>query len=295
MEVRRGVYRSPTNWHSPEFGAVAADGADSELIERVLHAARRGRRVSLAFLGNSEERLATWRATAEGEGWRVLTRVIAQPAAVDLRHATDWPEFAATLTRNLRSDLRRCSRRLAEQGEVSFVVYDDPGEQLSQLLDEGFRVEGLAWKAQRGTAIRSRPETERFYREIAGWSANRGTLRLAFLRCAGRTVAFEFAIEEDRVYWALKAGHDPDFSPCGPGKLLLQETIRYAIADGVERYEMGPAEDYKRRWANRSRDLHLFQAFPPSVPGFVEWLAYRYGRPAAKAGISRLRTLRGTS
>jgi len=295
LQIQRGVYSSPTNWHSPEFGPVTADGADSELVERVLDAGHRGRRVSLAFLGEAEDRLAAWRELAEGKGWRVLTRVIAQPAAIDLHDAADWEGYAASRSRNLRSDLRRCSRRLAESGSVSFFMYQNPGELLPELLEEGFRIEGLAWKAQRGTAIQSSPATERFYREVAGWAAGRGILRLAFLHCAGRAVAFEFAIEEGGVYWALKGGHDPTFNPCGPGKLLLRDTIKYAIDEGVRRFEMGPVEDYKRRWANSSRDLHLFQAFPPSPQGFAEWSAFRYGRPAAKAGVSRLRMFHGTS
>src|SRR5207247_10269646 len=64
----------------------------------------------------------------------------------------------------------------------------DGSERLDELLEEGFRVEASGWKSRAGTAIASRPDTRRFYTDVARWASDRGWLRLAFLRLGGRAL-----------------------------------------------------------------------------------------------------------
>ena len=110
----------------------------------------------------------------------------------------------------------------------------DGRDGLDSLLTEGFAIESAGWKAAGGTAIVSRAETEGFYREVAAWAAQRGWLRLAFLRLDGRALAFEFAIEEGGVYYALKSGFDPAYRAFSPGTLLIHCTPFLYLVPGVE-------------------------------------------------------------
>jgi CelD/BcsL family acetyltransferase involved in cellulose biosynthesis len=176
-------------------------------------------------------------------------------------------------------------------GPVSFSVSRGSQGSLGLLLDKGFAAEGSGWKAEHGTAIVSRPETERFYREIAAWAASRGMLRLAFLHVGDRVAAFQIALTGQGTWYALKSGFNPEFRAGSPGKLLMHETLRHAISAEIASYRMGAVEGYKLRWANTFTSLSQIQAFPPSVLGRVDWAAFRYGRPMAES----LRRLRGTS
>jgi CelD/BcsL family acetyltransferase involved in cellulose biosynthesis len=281
----RGVLTSPTNWHTPRFGLLSECEPPHRLLQQTLLSANGARRVSLAFLDPGREPLEAWTAGAEEHGFRVLTRTLAHAACVEIQ--AGWDEYECDLKRSFRSNLRRSLRRLREAGTVAFEVLDGR-DGLDSLLTEGFGVESSGWKAARGTAITSRPETEAFYRSVGAWAAERGWLRLAFLRLDGRAIAFEFALEEGGVYYALKSGFDPAYRGFSPGTLLIHSTLELAFSRGLRRYELGKVETYKLAWANAFSERALFQAFAPSPPGLVDWAAFRYGRPLAKRMLNAI-------
>ena len=160
----------------------------------------------------------------------ILTRTLARFASVEIHG--DWDAFDRGLSRNLRGDVRRSLRRLQDVGEVRFEHLDGL-EQLDHLLTEVFRVESSGWKGARGTAIASRPETERFYREVCAWAAESGNLRVTVLRLAGRAIAFELGIEEHGVHYTLKAGFDPAQRAFSPGKLLIHHILERSFSIGL--------------------------------------------------------------
>jgi CelD/BcsL family acetyltransferase involved in cellulose biosynthesis len=283
---RRGALLSPTNWHTPGFGLLAEPNALPGFVRQILLNSGGAHRISLAFLDPNKADLGRWRATAEAQRFRVLTRTLARSAYVEI--GPDWDLYESALSRNLRGDLRRSLRRLREAGNVSFEVVDG-GARIERLLTEGFTVESSGWKGARGTAILSRPETEEFYRAVGAWAAQKGWLRLAFLRLDGRAVAFEFAIEEGGVYYALKSGFDPAYRAFSPGKLLIHLTLKHAFSLGLANYDMAGVEEYKLAWTNKVRELMLFQAFAASPAGLVDWAAFTYGRPLAKRALAAVR------
>ena len=270
---------SPTNWHTPAFGLLGAGGAPQAEVADQLLALGAGH-ISLGFLPAGGTEVAVLAEAAEAARYRV--RVTPYQRSLSVVLADDWDSFERGLRRNLRRDVWRCRRRLAEAGEVTLDVVDG-GPDLDERLDEAFAVEHAGWKALRKTAIASRPSTTLFYGDVARWAAARGSLRLGFLRVGGRSIAFHLAIEEDGHYLPLKGGFDPLWSAYSPGKLLIHATLERAFALGLERYEfLGGADAYKRRWANDERATVRFQAFGRTPAGLVSRTTYEYGRPLAK-------------
>lgn len=282
---RRHALFSPTNWHTPGFGFLAEPGLSAGFAEQILAGRRGAHRISLAFVDPGTEDIGAWRGAAATHGFRFLTRTLARFASVEIHG--DWDVFDRGLSRNLRGDVRRSFRRLQAVGDVRFEHLDGL-EHLDDRLSEVFRVESSGWKGARGTAIASRPETERFYREVSAWAAARGALRVAVLRLDDRAIAFELGIEEHGVHYALKAGFDPTRRAFSPGKLLIHRILERSFSIGLSRYEMAGVERYKLAWANAFRDVALVQAFAPSAVGFVDWAAFRYGRPVAKRAATAL-------
>ena len=93
-------------------------------------------------------------------------------------------------------------------------------------------------KGRKGTAIRSRPDSRRFYEQIARWAAQRDLLRLFFLRVDGRAVAFAFVLQDRQRLYDLKNGFDEavaEASPC-PGTLPTDD--RAAVGDPGDRLEV---------------------------------------------------------
>ena len=276
---RRGALRAAMNCHTPQFGLLAEDPGAASALARSLFAGG-PRRVSIASLAAADPGLGTCRRAAEEAGYRLLVRRLQRSPYLEVDG--DWEGYESGLSRNLAIDLRRSRRRLEALGELSFEAADGR-ERLEELLREAFAVEASGWKGRRGTAIRSRADTRRFYTEIARWAAGEGALRLFFLRLDRRAIAMYYALETAGVRHLLKGGYDPAWRRFSPGKLLMREVLAHGFATGVSRIELhGSAEAYKLRWARAVQERKLFEAFSPSPAGRLAWTVLAYGRPAAR-------------
>ena len=173
---------------------------------------------------------------------------------------------------------------------MTFELHDGR-ERLEALLDEGLCVEASGWKGAGGSAIDSAAATRRFYGAVAAWAAARGSLRLGFLRLDGRAVGFHLDLEDDGVLYHLKGGYDESYARFSPGKLLHARVIEWACGRGLRRYEfLGADEPYKRQWTSDARVLVEAAAYRTSPLGLVGWSASRFGRPAARRVLARVRS-----
>ncbi len=286
LHRRYGVRRALTNWHTPELRLPAADAAArAALVGRMLRGTRLPLVLGMVTAGTGE--VTDLKSAAAAAGMWTIVRTIERSPFVPLGGA--WEEYEAGLPTQRRRELRRRRRRLEERGELSLEIADG-SERLEQLLAEGFAVEGSGWKAEEGTAIDSRPDTRLFYTRVARWAADRGSLRLAFLRLDGRAIAFHFTIEEGGAAYQLKGGYDPSLRSLAPGTLLIREMLAWAFARGLETYEfLGAEERFKLDWTSSARERLAVQAFPRSAAGSVGWSAYAYGRPLAKRARDLIR------
>ncbi len=277
----RGRVSSLSNWHTPEYGLVAEPGAAEDLIRSVLQ--RRPRRMSLAFVPRTSAEMAAVRRAAADAGYNCLARPLERSPYVTIDG--DWESYEAGLRGKLRNELGRRRRRLADEGTFSFHVADGR-ERLDGLLDEGFRVEAAGWKVANGSAILSKPATERFYRAVAHWAAERGWLQLGFLRLDGRMFAFDLCFECDGTHYLLKTGFDPLYRRFAPGMILRYEMLAHAFASGLRTYEfLGADEPWKLEWTMSVRERELFQAFARSAVGLIDWTANAYARPLIKRAL----------
>lgn len=285
LQRKGGALGSPSNWHTPEFCLLAEDDEARRALAEALFSPPR-RRVTLAFVNGGRAELAACEVAAEGAGYRVLLRVLERSPYVTLDGS--WSAYLERLDKHRLTETRRRRRRLEEQGCLTFEA-EDGSERFEELLEEGFRVEASGWKAESGTAITSRPETRAFYTEVARWAAERGWLRLAFVRLDGHAFAFQFLIEDGGVAYQLKGGYDPGYGKFAPGVLIVYEVLGRAFASGLTGYEfLGSDEPFKLEWTQDVRERMLFQAFAPTAAGVVDWAANVHARPLAR----RLRALR---
>jgi hypothetical protein len=173
---------------------------------------------------------------------------------------TTWDAYESGLPRKLRSGLRRRRRRLEEEGRVSLQVSYGK-ERLEELLEECFRIDGLGWKSDVGTSIKLSPAKRRFYTEAAYWAAERGWLRLYFLRLNGRALAFDYCLEYDKILYGLKTGYDPAYGMFSPGMILRHLMLAWAFSEGLSTCDFSVFAPWKREWTNsyyELRSLHMF-------------------------------------
>lgn len=286
---RRGAVRSATNDHSPMFDILATgEAAAHDLATAVFE--RRPRSAILQLVDPDGASVRGWLSGAARAGYTTKAETILSSPFIDT--TCRWEEYEGRIGTRVKSDLRRRRRRMEDEGEVGIEVHDG-SVGLDLLLDEGFHVEAAGWKGKAGTAIGAMPMTRRFYSQIARWAAERGSLRLCFLRLDGQAIAFNYDLVADGVYYALKGGYDEAFRRFSPGKILRLEIIERSFTQGIVRYEfLGEDEPYKLEWADQLRPLVRVQAFRTSVAGQVERFAYSHGRPLAKRTLAGARRFR---
>jgi CelD/BcsL family acetyltransferase involved in cellulose biosynthesis len=276
---RRGELRSASNDHSPEFGFLAADREIARELARAIYVGRETA-ICLDFIDPHDIGLEACRYTGEQAGYRTVERP--RWRSPFLMIEGDWSEYTSRLARKPRYETERRFRRLGEAGTVALEIAEG-SEQLDDLLEQGFRVEAAGWKGEQGTAVAARPETRSFYTGVARWAAERGWLRLAFLRLDGRALAFVFGLEADGVFYCLKEGFDPAFRRFGPGGILRYQLLARAFSAGLRRYEfLGDAEPWKLEWTATCRERSTFRAFAPSLAGSLKWTVHAHGYRLAK-------------
>ncbi|MFH1331052.1 MAG: GNAT family N-acetyltransferase [Actinomycetota bacterium] len=271
----RGRVRTPADWHTPWVEAVAENGSALETLVAALAQTGR-RRVTVDFVLAGEPTAESAVAALAAAGYRLASRARLESPYVMLQGP--WEDYLASLSTHRRSELRRRSRRLETAGAVTHEVFDGP-DRLMPLLEEAFAVEAAGWKGRAGTAIASDPAVAGFYRRVAAWGAERGWLRLAFLRLDGRALAFDLAFEAGGRHFLLKTGYDPAFTGLSPGLLLRLHMLERAFATGLRSYEFcGAAEPWKLEWAPATRPVLVIEAFAPGAAGSMAQTATRLSR-----------------
>jgi CelD/BcsL family acetyltransferase involved in cellulose biosynthesis len=278
MVARLGVWRSPTNDHTPAFTPLAEDDAALGRLAGAL-VARRPAAASLAYLDADAPALARLRDAAAAAGYATRVRPIHRSPVV---HLGDPERWEAGRPRRRLADLRRRRRRLAERGQVTVAVARE-----AAALEDVIALERLGWKGARGTSIAGDQRLRGFYRAVAAWSADRGILRIATLRLDGRPLAALLGLQDAGVLHLLKGGYDPAFAEASPGQLLLQDVLAGAVGDGLARVELhGDAEPYKSVWTEAARSRVALEIFAPTPAGPLARAAAEHARPVARRALA---------
>jgi CelD/BcsL family acetyltransferase involved in cellulose biosynthesis len=283
VELKGRATLSPTNTHTPLFGPVA-DGPEVEtaLVHELVGAS--AGRIELAYADPAARWFSLLQDTLPGrtrsDRRSVLIETITRPPYVST--AGGWDAYSAQRPRKFFKELRRLRRRLAEHGPVEFALHRS-ADGIEAALDEFVTLESSGWKADQGTAVASRDANRRFYLDIARWAAERGWLRLAFLRLDGRAIAAELDIECAGSLYALKSGFDPEYRAFGPGQLLTHDCLKLAFDDGLASYEfLGTDEPYKMSWTAATRERVRVRSFPRTVTGDLGALLRHHARPLVR-------------
>jgi CelD/BcsL family acetyltransferase involved in cellulose biosynthesis len=182
-----------------------------------------------------------------------------------------YEQVEAAVDGKFRQNLRRRKRRLAEQGEVKYVLVDgkDAG-QLDEALADFFTIEASGWKGKGGTAIAQRPELVGFYTQIARDAAKRNALALGFLQLSGKRIAAHLTIVHAGKSYLLKLGYDEKFHEFSPGQQLVSEAIRDVCARGLREFDfLGPCMDWKLDWQSALRTHTWLTIFRPTRAGVL--------------------------
>ena len=199
----------------------------------------------------------------------------------------------AALDSKFRANLRRRKRRLAEQGEVKYVLVDGKDQKaLDVALADFFEIEAGGWKGKGGTAIAQKPELVGFYTQIARDAARRGALALGFLELNGKRIAAHLTLIQAGRSFLLKLGYDESFKEFSPGQQLVSEAIRDSCRRNLAEFDfLGPWMEWKADWETRFRPHTWLTIFRPTRKGILVYEARFTGWPVARAVIGQAKKI----
>ncbi|RZV44254.1 MAG: GNAT family N-acetyltransferase [Acidimicrobiales bacterium] len=184
-----------------------------------------------------------------------------------------WAEPLSKLSSRYRSDFRRMGRKAEALGKVTTEILAPTPETIDKVLAEAIDVETRGWKGRAGTSLLEDKRKAAFYKRYAILASEAGILRIAFLRINDKAVATQIAVQSDGGFWLLKIGYDEEYRKCSPGNLLMLETIKYAVNEGLDRYEfLGKAAGWTKTWTQTEHPAIRLRVYPYTLHGLTALL-----------------------
>jgi CelD/BcsL family acetyltransferase involved in cellulose biosynthesis len=121
------------------------------------------------------------------------------------------------MSAQLRKQLRRKERRLAERGMTTISV--GPGDDASAEIERFLELEASGWKGREGGALAASAENLSFGREVLQQASRRGRLHMVGIDCDGRPVARRCSLLAADGAYAFKTAYDESFAAYSPGVL----------------------------------------------------------------------------
>lgn len=232
---------SLSNSHTDVFDVIAEDSLDTSVVRDWM--ARRT--MTRLYRLDGESGLVP---SAPDDGWQVAQTSASPYAALD----SGLDGLRENMGRNLKKNINRLERRLAEVGELTYL--DNADDELPDAVDLGLALEASGWKGETGTAMVSTPASERFYRSLFELARDRGWLRVSAILLAERLVACQFSLDYAGRRFLLKPAYDEDLASHSPGRVLQWKVMQAAVQSGLTSYEFGgEAERWKMEWTSTTR------------------------------------------
>jgi len=215
-----------------------------------------------------------------GRGWSVQEEETNVSRHISLA-GRSWTAYLDSLGAAHRYNVHRRLRKLEREFDLRFektVTEEERRPALARLI----ALHGARWQGY-SRAFHT-PNHVRFHEEISRLACQRGWLRIYTLWLDGEPVAALYGFRYGTVFSFYQSGFDPNYAKYSTGLVTMGLTIKSAIEEGVEEYDMlQGVEQYKEHWAHETRPLGRLEFYPPRVRGLVYRRAMELSRAARRA------------
>ena len=178
-----------------------------------------------------------------------------------LRKGADAESYLQeSMSSQLRKQLRRKERRLAERKEFSTTVVG-PKDDLGTEIERFLLLEVSGWKGKAGGAFASNEANLRFGREVLGEAHRRGRLHMVGIDCERTPVARRFTILAGDGSFAFKTAYDETYATYSPGVLAellcLREFHQLEGVQWMDSYTDPDNPTVNRMWKDRRSMQHI--------------------------------------
>ena len=179
-----------------------------------------------------------------------------------------FEEYIQSLSKNLRSQYRRKTKKLSKEFEGQFhykYIREKPEDE--NYLQDMESIASKSWQAGYGTSYKNDPRqlelTEKAF-ESEGY-------RAVILYIKDQPKAFMQGWVYNKIYYLDKLGYDQEFFDYSLGMLTMFYGIEQFIQEKqITTIDMGQGgADYKRRFSNQKTECGITRLFAPTINGVI--------------------------
>ncbi len=141
--------------------------------------------------------------------------------------------FDAAVNAKKRKELRRQSRRLAEEGALA-IERETGADGIDGWTDEFLRLEASGWKGRVGSALAADSATASLFTEAIRGAASADKLERLALTLDGRRVAMLATFLSRPGAYSYKTAYAEELARFSPGVLLQRENLQFLARDGID-------------------------------------------------------------
>lgn len=170
---------------------------------------------------------------------------------LDLTGASSFAVFEQRYSGGARRNRKRQRRRLEERGKT-LLHWHTGGTEALVLAAAAFKLK-LVWLNRRGLVSRALadPRTARFFADVTRAETRPAGCHVIALTSDGRPVAIEIGVRCKGRSAIHIITYDLDYEKSAAGALLMEDSIRRALEDGMTVFDfLAPADGYKREWSD---------------------------------------------
>ena len=166
----------------------------------------------------------------------------------------DLAGYYASLSKRMRSNISRQTRRLFSAGAVEFLLAEG-AQACTALFDAYLELENASWKFATPAAAQRHPQRVAFLRAVAAGHAG-SEPSLVAICLDGQMVAGLLCASHGQGSWALEMAYDETHADLGPGQLLLLLATALALERRHHFFNFLQSYGYyKQRWGADSVEV----------------------------------------
>jgi len=180
-----------------------------------------------------------------------------------------WDSYLATLGSAHRANVRRRLRAAGQQFQMRFEqVTSEPLRR--EALEALGRFHQQRFGAAGGSTAFLTPALRAFQDDATRRALARGWLRMYVLWLNDAPAAVMYGFFYNRQFYFYQHGFDERYGRNSVGLVVMALTIRAAIEEGAEAFDLLWGEEpYKWLWTRDTRTLAQIQLFQPGVAGWI--------------------------
>ena len=201
-------------------------------------------------------------------GWRCAERPADLCPFIPIQDLS-WDAYLARLDGHHRSNWKRRLANLGKTFAMRFERVETDGQR-AEALEAFLTLHGRRWEGRGGSTAFYSDALREFHEAWTRVALGRGWLRFFLMRLDGRPVGAIYGFRYRGTFGFYQTGFDPAYARHGVGQVMIGLSIKSAIEEGADEYDLlHGTERYKFDWARSTRELARIEAYPPSLRGRV--------------------------